>query len=153
MLIQLFSSISVNSGFKNIHLHAFACRWIFCHHSPRFQRIIVKCSTWWLVLRIIRLSQTKYQRQDSQCPIVWSTICDQVVSGSNRESAFCEHSLFQTVAVLKNVMDGIIVIAWLLHHRADTWRFFTTLPLDKSNASVHPYCKHSQNNPVVSNGC
>ena len=42
MLIQLFSSISVNSVFQNIHLGpCFACRLIFCHYSPRFQRIIV----------------------------------------------------------------------------------------------------------------
>ena len=33
--------ISVNSGFGNIYLAAFAARQIFSHYSPRFQRIIV----------------------------------------------------------------------------------------------------------------
>ena len=42
ILKQLFFSISVNSGFGNIYLAAFAARQIFCHYSPRFQRIIVK---------------------------------------------------------------------------------------------------------------
>ena len=37
ILKQLFFSISVNSGFRNIYLAA-----IFSHYSPRFQRIIVK---------------------------------------------------------------------------------------------------------------
>ena len=43
ILKQLFFSISVNSGFGNIYLAAFAARQIFCHYSPRFQRIIVNC--------------------------------------------------------------------------------------------------------------
>ena len=38
---QLFFSISLNSGFGNIYLAAFAARYIFSHYSPRFQRIIV----------------------------------------------------------------------------------------------------------------
>ena len=38
---QLFFSISVNSGFKNIYPAAFAARQIFSHYSPRLQRIIV----------------------------------------------------------------------------------------------------------------
>ena len=42
ILKQLFFSISVNSGFGNIYLAAFAARQIFSHYSPRFQRIIVK---------------------------------------------------------------------------------------------------------------
>ena len=41
ILKQLFFSISVNSGFGNIYLAALAARQIFCHYSPRFQRIIV----------------------------------------------------------------------------------------------------------------
>ena len=41
ILKQLFFSISVNSGFGNIYLAAFAARQIFSHYSPRFQRIIV----------------------------------------------------------------------------------------------------------------
>ena len=44
ILKQLFFSISVNSGFGNIYLAAFAAWQIFSHYSPRFQRIIVKCS-------------------------------------------------------------------------------------------------------------
>ena len=45
ILKQLFFSISVNSGFKNIYLPAFAARYIISQndYSPRFQRIIVKC--------------------------------------------------------------------------------------------------------------
>ena len=43
ILKQLFFSISVNSGFGNIYLAAFAARQIFGHYSPRFQRIIVNC--------------------------------------------------------------------------------------------------------------
>ena len=43
ILKQLFFSISVNSGFGNIYLAAFAARQIFIHYSPRFQRVIVKC--------------------------------------------------------------------------------------------------------------
>ena len=42
ILKQLFFEIEVNSGFGNIYLAAFAARQIFCHYSPRFQRIIVK---------------------------------------------------------------------------------------------------------------
>ena len=42
ILKQLFFSISVNSGFVNIYLAAFAARQIFSHYSPRFQRIVVK---------------------------------------------------------------------------------------------------------------
>ena len=42
ILKQLFFSISVNSGFRNIYLAAFASRYIFSHYSPRFQRIFVK---------------------------------------------------------------------------------------------------------------
>ena len=42
ILKQLFFSISVNSGFGNIYLAAFAAQQIFSHYSPRFQRIIVK---------------------------------------------------------------------------------------------------------------
>ena len=42
ILKQLFFLISVNSGFGNIYLAAFAAWQIFCHYSPRFQRIIVK---------------------------------------------------------------------------------------------------------------
>ena len=45
ILKQLFFSISVNSGFGNIYLAAFAARQIFCHYSPRFQRIIVNYFT------------------------------------------------------------------------------------------------------------
>ena len=33
--------MSVNSGFGNVYLAAFAARQIFSHYSPRFQRIIV----------------------------------------------------------------------------------------------------------------
>ena len=42
ILKQLFFSISVNSG--RILPRRFAARYIFCHYSPRFQRIIVNCS-------------------------------------------------------------------------------------------------------------
>ena len=41
-LKPLFFSISVNSGFGNIYLTAFAAWQIFSYYSPRFQRIIVK---------------------------------------------------------------------------------------------------------------
>ena len=41
ILKQLFFSISVNSGVRNICLTAFAALYILSHYSPRFQRIIV----------------------------------------------------------------------------------------------------------------
>ena len=42
ILHQLFFSISVNSGLRNIYLATSWLGKIFSHHSPRFQRIIVK---------------------------------------------------------------------------------------------------------------
>ena len=43
-LKQLFFSISVNSGFRNIYLVAPRHGKYNSHYSPRFQRIIVNCS-------------------------------------------------------------------------------------------------------------
>ena len=76
MLIQLFSLISVNSGFWNIHLHEhFACRWIFCSNSPWFQRIIVKCSQSYLSLlfKALLLHDTRNRRSfDGKTRRVWT---------------------------------------------------------------------------------
>ena len=53
ILKQLFFSISVNSGFGNIYLAAFAARQIFSHYSPRFQRIIANYLFLFIIIIII----------------------------------------------------------------------------------------------------
>ena len=61
ILKQLFFSISVNSGFGNTYLAAFAARQIFSHYSPRFQRIIVKYPTSTRGIIVLLKMPTKYR--------------------------------------------------------------------------------------------